>query len=97
MFKNSKYCPNEDFFHLYKTTPHTLGQIFKSSNKLIKQISINNAAIAVYDAKIYLNIKEFFLYEKLSTIFHRKKKVSQTTPFCPTVLFKCVQQFIVFP
>jgi hypothetical protein len=52
MFKKSKYCPNEELFHLYQTTPHTfrwggLGQIFKSSIKLIKQISIKNAAVAV--------------------------------------------------
>jgi hypothetical protein len=53
MFKKSKCCPNEALYHFYQTTPHTvrlggLGQIFKSSIKLIKQLSIKNAVIAVY-------------------------------------------------
>jgi hypothetical protein len=51
MFKKSKYCRN--VLSLYQTTPHNfrwggLGQIFKSSIKLIKQISIKNAVIVVH-------------------------------------------------
>jgi hypothetical protein len=54
MFKKTKYCPNEEFFLSYQTTPHTfswvsLRQNFKSSIKLIKQFSMKNAAIIVYD------------------------------------------------
>jgi hypothetical protein len=53
MFKKSKYNRNEAILYLYQTAPHTfewgsLVQIFESSIKLIKLISLINTAIAEY-------------------------------------------------
>jgi hypothetical protein len=61
IFKKSKYCPNEEFFHLYQTTPHTLDGVvwdkflnhqFNLSNKYLQKML--QLRYTVFDSKTYL-------------------------------------------